>query len=363
MENILRHIIVLLLSLNTFSVFSARNSLEGCVFEQGGFKVVRLNFYDKKHCECSQYYKFPTLYDSCRKDTFVYVFHSNHIVLKRLERQRNETVLERCQNFYSLGFIPTKYILRDGCNLWEYPISSWSMGAAYTVADAFGLWYSWADRLRCIMRSSTMIEIEGFYQLKLVKGRPSVPVLTYEEQYLDFLSEVGGTIDTMIITERPEYKWFCRRNAEGETSSTLRGVQGNKFVYARDTLFFDDENGCKYVSAEGISHNYLYEVDNANVILSEPVKSEQTDTLIYLDNVLYHAEVTQVRDSVYVDKQTIRLSASTQLAKHPTAYMRVKAYVLADAVISDEQIGQTFQSIYMPINFHSLVSTLKELWE
>lgn len=360
----LKYVVSVFVLIYSTLTFAARNSLAHCVFETTGFSVIRLNFYDSKHCECTQFIQFPLPSgETIRKDTLQYYISKDQVVLRNRSVDRNtETTREQCQDFYSLGFVTSNHIMRDSIHLLSYPLvpKRSSFGLSATVADISGFWYRWGYQTVGVLRSSSILRLSGILEtFQLVSGVPMMPIRSLDDVKQEYYALTGVWPDSIpIVTEEtPESKWFNRNIVNGCSDTTALHVVNHTYKYDKEELHFGNDTVYYYSALKRLLHACPYRIDGARVIVSDVDKVGNADTLLYVDRVLYYAKVTQYYN-VCKKKESNPLAHSTLLRQSPTAFMSVRAYVLDGADVSDEQIGKTFQSVYIPLNFHSKVSHL-----
>ena len=142
---------------------------------------------------------------------------------------------------------------------------------------------------------------------------------------------------------------------------TKKELINRQFIYSSDTLFFKGDSMC-VVHGKSINRICRYVINGVNVLLygldiSNPSK---VDTLIYSNHVLFYSFVKQTKtepDTMRSSKSFIGPNLPVEY-HYPTATMQTYAFVQANMTVTDEQIGTTFQSVYMPINFHGVTSQI-----
>ena len=357
MEDFLKYVVSAFVLICSTLTFAARNSLAHCVFETTGFSVIRLNFYDSKHCECTQFIQFPLPSgETIRKDTLQYYISKDQVVLRNRSVDRNtETTREQCKDFYSLGFVTANHIMRDGVHLLSYPLVSTSVFPLATAADRYGFWYQWGFQTVGTLRSPSLLQLSGVAGIfQLVSGVPIMPIFS-DDLKQEYYSLTGVWPDSIsLVVETPESKWFNRNIVPGCSDTTALHVVNQTYKYDKEELHFGIDTVYYYSALKRLLHTCPYRIDGARVIVSDVDKVGNADTLLYVDRVLYYAKVTQFY-RVCAQKESRIMSHSTLLRQSPTAFMSVRAYVLDGADVSDDQIGKTFQSVYIPLNFHSKV--------
>lgn len=396
MEKILRYTLLLLLLANGMLAISAdahtlarrKRTLEhqeqlaintdvytlaGCKFQSYDIHLVKLDFYDSTHCVCTQKIQLnlPNDNNSTKQDTLEYRIEGSNVIFinPRLSSEQN-TEYKKITDYYSMLFHFSRYVVRDSTVLKNYPItitSPISFKITSCVADQ-AYWICWGYETIGRSDFQDVLFIRGTV-CHLIEGTPKIVPHLKKEDLPQFECECKGLefpcYDVILYKKGPEYCWFTRARASILTDSTKNAITHRRFICNFDTLCFENDTLCRaYTKSDQQKH--FYRVDGANVLVygMDPSRPTSADTLIYHDKVLYHACVEQKQaypDADPPHSPKIRIGPNIPAEyRHPTAFMQTRAFVCENEHVTDEQIGTTFQHIYMPINFHYAVPPLTE---
>lgn len=358
-----------------------RTNLAGCVFRTYDFQNIQLNFYDDKHCECLQFFSLPLPHEKGLKiDTLLYKVDGYKIIFSDLHKLANvNNAPSVCVDYNAVGFDASYVIKRDGKNLDDYGLTK----CVYVRRPiSRGVWANWDSSQYGYIACPDFMYI-GERVLYLVKGQVNTLYVTKKAQPSRFCIKPRSCKDsppfyTYYWNRDDEYHtntylWFHRERACLDTDSVKASLYGKRFICAPDTIEFSNDSVCVISQSFDIaisindsvcnsvhffSGSYRYSVDGANVLIYGWDRSmpDKADSLVYQNRVLYHACVTQFAavahrrnpSKVYIGAPDYHLS--------PTAEMKTRAFVQENVNVTDEQVGTTFQRVFMPLNFHSLVN-------
>lgn len=347
----------------TLPAFGKRNSLAGCTFRNYDFHVVELRFYDSNYCECRQWFDLPLPHDNgVRVDTLLYHTKGCQLILENPHVPEDEQRIgDQCIDYLSLNFVPSCSIIRDGRELKEYSIHT--ARPSSLRPSSRGYWYRWPRQSIGIFELPDFLNLAcyEFYQIEGPKNRTH-----YQDNkppYPEWKCHFEGfayPCDEMLIKGTWGFLWFSRERVTANTDRTKTAILGKRFVCTPDSLIFDNDS--VYVIHSTSARTCRYQVDGANVLIYGLDMSvpEKADTLVYKDNVLYHACVTQTSNALRPIVQPTGIIDYIPEKYAPTAQMATRAYVLESSDVTDEQIGNTFQRIFTPMNFHSFVPSDEE---
>lgn len=341
-------------------------TLAGCKFCTYEIRALEFNFYDSVHCECTQYFRIPLPNDNyVVVDTLEYQIEGYKVIfINPSATAECETKEKKITDYYSLSFLFSTWIQRDGQVLDEYPIKTRSAEFhSFILGEAH--WIEWGYRTEFCVLEYPKVMLLANAILYLVEGTPNMQIRQKDDVPSEFHCQFMGLTypcgEAAAYRFLPEYKWFTRERLVLPTVFTKAEVTHRHFIHQYDTIFFENDSVCK-ICVESSQRECSYDVDGANVLIFglDVNCPSKADTLIYSDRVLYHACVTQTRmepDSTYKTPFYIGPRRSIEQLQ-PSAQMRTCAFVRDQELVSDEQIGTTFQRFYMPINFHANITPL-----
>ncbi len=339
----------------TADIHAKRQSLAGCVFRTFDFQNLVLNFYDDKHCECSQYFSLPLPNDSAvRVDTLRYKVSGDKVTLYNPHAVKDtDLVPTPCLDFFAVRF-PTSYVIeRDGEPLRDYSIVPHSISAMVSPIVR-GCWEDWKPDKSGYICMPDMPDIMFYNERTLYLTKGQVPTTNHTKRHTLRREPTLPLSNFWDKYETFGYKWFHRERASSDTDSTRANIIGQKYVCVPDTLMFVDDSICSISNSS--QHTHRYRVDGAYVLIYgwDKAMSDKADSLVYQDRVLYHACVTHFSNwSIPITAPAAAgLSSTAFLGYTSTAKMETRAYVREDADVTDEQIGTTFLHVFLPLNFH-----------
>lgn len=348
----------------------SQESLKGNVYRTFDFRIVEMNFYDDTLCVCTQSFYFPMPHEPmCKVDTFAYHVENSHLYLE-VPSAPNRTVSRQtlCADYLMYGFFFSRFVMRDGKPLLRYPISLLDIIGESRMQATKASWVEWTGNAEGVFRYEDILTMNGGLILYRTAGAPYKYADRSDEEIPESICEEYGCVfpcnEELKYKLFEIYRWFSRPRAVLSTEETLTGIMNKRYIYATDTLLFRDDMSCVLVQHDSLPKRCAYRVEGANVLISglDENLSDVVDTLVYDNHVLYHGSVTQYANIVDREaakgKMVVGFRQPTALELNPTADMSVRAFVLDGAEVSDEQIGKTFQSVYIPLNFHSKVSHL-----
>lgn len=348
------------LMLTAMHVFS-QESLRGCIFRTYDFRIIQLSFYDDEHCACTQSFYFPMPGEPLnRTDTLLYHTDGYRLILENPAVPTDKPTEEKkCENYLMYGFGLSRFINRDGTALQDYPITPLNY-INRKMAASVTHWIDWGGIMTGTFESQDILSLFGRrILLYRVAGNTAVETSVITNSISEDICQSFGydfpCDEELTFRCHVEYRWFTREESTLPTSETLSKIVGKKYIYLSDTIFFRDHS-CLVFTSDSLQRNCTYEVTGPYIIVHNMVEptSAIADTLVYDNKVIYYSSVTQssnVLDQTGVDV-AIGWPRPTALSLHPTAKMQTCAYTQENEAISDEQIGKTFQRLYMPINFH-----------